>query len=235
LYLENQLGSGWGGIDNFEKFRKNMMVKVDMILDAMEHNNNKIIVYSDVDVQFFGKTEPIIKEMLETNDLVIQQDRSYDSVDHNGAACAGFYALNVNYKTKELFKRMQKYLKIITDKNFKYTGKSKLSSVSDQKTLNFFLQVQENDEIKKFKHVIYPDAEYNIKDLIQNLGIKWSFLPAKKFCGGGTHYGLMWEWKKFNVDREIIMHHANYCFSEVSKIEQLRYVRDKFNELDNIK
>lgn len=128
--------------------------------------------------------------------------------------------------------RIKNYLETIIDKDFKYTGKAHLTSVSDQKTLNFFLQVQENEELKKFKHILYPDSEYNIKNLIQPLGIKWSFLPPEKFCGGGTRTGTMWEWEKFVVDKKNIMHHANYCFTEISKIEQLKYVKEAFNKLN---
>lgn len=104
--------SGW---------KKTTLHKVESWIQAVHDNWGSIFICSDVDIQFFQPTEPIIRKMLETNDLVIQKNHP------NGSICSGFFACRANEKTLNLFNEMYHLMKKSHDK-------------SDQNSMNYLIR-----------------------------------------------------------------------------------------------
>lgn len=73
--------------------------KVELFLKACEENMGDVVVFSDVDIQFFGKIKDILIEELGDYDMACQNDTgSY--------YCSGFFIFKANEKTLEMFKSM---------------------------------------------------------------------------------------------------------------------------------
>src|SRR5271156_6118261 len=51
-----------------------MLHKVEMIIDSIQKNWNKIFIYADIDIQFFKPIEKLIERYMEYNDLVVQRN-----------------------------------------------------------------------------------------------------------------------------------------------------------------
>ena len=95
--------------------------KVELWIDAVRDNWGNIFVCSDVDIQFFQPTEPILLELIKDKDMVIQRDTP------KGGLCSGFFACRANEKTLQLFQAMLEFMKHSKDK-------------SDQNSMNYFLK-----------------------------------------------------------------------------------------------
>ncbi len=115
---------------SFMKFgwTKTTKKKVLHVIDTIKNNMGRIMIFADVDIQFFGSIEAIIKEMLETNDFVIQKN------DPKGGLCTGFFALYCNEKNLRLWKRTYEYM---------LTNNRK----SDQTSFNHILKEKFNNKI----------------------------------------------------------------------------------------
>jgi len=74
---------------------KSMSTKLEVIIDAIKSNFNDIIVFSDVDVQFFGPIKEQLLIELGEYDIAFQNDY--------GSLCAGFFICKCNEKTLNLF------------------------------------------------------------------------------------------------------------------------------------
>ncbi len=95
--------------------------KVDFIIQAVKDNIGKIFVFSDVDIQFFGKTKDIILKLIKDKDMVIQRN------DPSGRmACSGFFACRGNKRTLKLWQDVKAYMI--------------KSGKSDQAALNYVLR-----------------------------------------------------------------------------------------------
>lgn len=81
--------------------------KTKLIIDLIRENLGEIIVFSDIDIQFFKKTEPIIRECLQNNDIVFQRENGLTKVN------IGFIGLNCNSKVLGFWEEV---LKIILEK-----------------------------------------------------------------------------------------------------------------------
>lgn len=74
-----------------------MIRKCDLVLKAIRENEEKVFLYSDVDVQFFDRTEQSIRSIVAGHDLLIQRN------DPSGKPCPGFFACVGNERTKKLW------------------------------------------------------------------------------------------------------------------------------------
>ena len=72
--------------------------KTKLIIELIENNLGESIIFSDIDIQFFNKTEPIVKACLEKYDLVFQGEDRFSKVN------IGFMALNCNKDVLEFWK-----------------------------------------------------------------------------------------------------------------------------------
>ena len=71
-------------------------LKLPFCLDAIEKNQGNIIIYSDMDIQFFGSCDKIIKEEIKNKDMLFVQEGNMVN--------AGFIVIKCNERTKEFFK-----------------------------------------------------------------------------------------------------------------------------------
>ncbi len=100
---------------------KTMLHKVDLILDAIDQNWEKIFIYSDIDIQFFKPTEKIIVKLMYDRDILFQTESP------TGDIGAGFMVLQGNERTRELWQTIRKFM-------LNHPGKT------DQLSLNFLLR-----------------------------------------------------------------------------------------------
>lgn len=91
---------------------KLMLIKIDLILKALEENKNSIFVYADVDIQFFRKFKDILFEGHKTHDILIQNGAP--DYYEPGYACPGFFSCVSNEQTIKLFKQIKE---LMLDKN----------------------------------------------------------------------------------------------------------------------
>lgn len=61
--------------------------KTELLIKLIEENISKIIVFSDIDIQFFKKTEKIIEECLIENDIVFQGENKFKEANIGFIAC----------------------------------------------------------------------------------------------------------------------------------------------------
>lgn len=102
-------------------WQKAMLRKVDMIIDAIKTNWDKVFIYADIDIQFFKPIGSRILEIIGDKDLVIQRDTP------SGTVCAGFMACRGNERTLALWQAIREYM-------------IEKRECSDQKTLNRLLR-----------------------------------------------------------------------------------------------
>jgi len=92
------------GMYNQAGWMKVMLSKVDLIIKAIQENWNKILIVSDVDIQFFRPTQKLIVSALQDKDIVIQRESP------SGQLCAGFFACWGNKKTLKLWQEIKKLM-----------------------------------------------------------------------------------------------------------------------------
>lgn len=78
-----------------------MIKKVDLIIDAINENWNKVFIYSDVDIQFFRPFKHLIPTLIQNNDIVIQKEKPKLDV------CAGFFICRGNKRTLKLWQAIK--------------------------------------------------------------------------------------------------------------------------------
>ncbi len=203
---------------------KIMIHKMDLIIQAIQENWNKILIVSDVDIQFFRPTQELIVSSLQDKDIVIQRESP------SGQLCAGFFACWGNEKTLKLWQNV-KQLMLAQQVNH------------DQHGLNYLLRsrkinvnnIQSNDPlIIELLNEEISEVLFNQLRKIKNPhNVQWDYLPIE-FFGGGTLTGKPWRpGQRLPVPGNIIMHHANWTVGIKNKIAQLTYVRKVVNSRRN--
>lgn len=183
-----------------EGWMKTMLEKANLILQAIRDNWHEVFIVSDVDIQFFGKTQDIIIDFMRGCDFAAQKD-AVDGLNRNiapdmsGHLCAGFFACRGNSKTLALWKDIKDHC-------------LKNPSQNDQQALNYFLN------------------GFKVNQKHNSYGVKWDYLPPR-FFGPGTYLGTtLWSpGKILEIPWDILMHHANQTVGIANKIAQLEYVR----------
>lgn len=104
-----------------------MLRKVDIIRKAIKDNWGKVIIYSDIDVQFIRPFSKIALKALGDKDIVFQRDTP------SGTVCAGFFVCRANERTLALWSGVRDYM--ISQKE-----------CSDQKTVNRLLRKGEDKD-----------------------------------------------------------------------------------------
>jgi hypothetical protein len=194
-----QVGASNDHVCGTHAFNETMIAKVRLMLDAIRENWGKIFVYSDVDVQFFGKTEPLIDDAMRDCDVVAQRDAhpkmsAAKNRQFSGHLCAGFLACRANEQTLHLWEDVLAY-------GLKHPDKH------DQQALNFLLNGLTGRQMRN------------------RYGVRWGFLP-EAFFGPGPQLTEVWKpGMQLELPRPIVMHHANWTFGVDNKISQLAAVR----------
>jgi hypothetical protein len=73
--------------------------KVQLFLKACEQNMGDVFIYSDVDIQFFGKIKETLLEELGDYDIACQNDT-------RDVYCSGFFICRANERTLSMFQKM---------------------------------------------------------------------------------------------------------------------------------
>jgi hypothetical protein len=98
LWLEQE-GDGEFLADDFKSC---IRFKLAKIRESIDQNQGEIIVWSDIDIQFFGlQPEHILAYFDPETDFVAQRLNS-----HNSVICGGFYAIRCSPRMKDFFDRV---------------------------------------------------------------------------------------------------------------------------------
>jgi lipopolysaccharide biosynthesis glycosyltransferase len=84
-----------------EGWSKTCYRKVEFFIQACEENIGKNFIYSDVDIQFFGKIKDALLNELGDYDIACQNDTG-------PYYCSGFFICNANQRTLNMFNMMKK-------------------------------------------------------------------------------------------------------------------------------
>jgi len=183
-----------------------MVKKVDLIIKGIRENWGRIFIHSDVDMQFFNKTEPAILKLIKNKDMAIQRESP------SGTVCPGFLAIRGNEKTLRLWRK-------IRDRLISNAGKK-----NDQDILN---------DILILENMLFPAKvlrKLNIKSRSiypNTYGVKWTYLPDTFFSTGISSGKLWYPGDKVDIPKDIVIHHANWTEGADNKIALLNEVRSK--------
>ncbi|MDR3647100.1 MAG: putative nucleotide-diphospho-sugar transferase [Candidatus Babeliales bacterium] len=115
---------------NSEGWNTTMLDKVDVIINAIKSNKNKIFIFSDVDIIFIRPVEKELKKLMKTYEFVIQK-----SSEKLPNCCTGFFAMIGNEKNLKLWIDIKKFM-------------LKNPKLSEEDVLNFFIKQGRLNNIK---------------------------------------------------------------------------------------
>jgi len=113
------------GVYHDPGFQETVLKKVDIIVDAIKENRGKIIIYADIDIQFFEPIQELIEHALKDNDMVVQRDSP------KGLICSGFFACRCNNQSLAVWEHVKELMMN--------------ESYDDQNALNRVLKRHERD------------------------------------------------------------------------------------------
>jgi len=97
--------AGEGGGDFATKgFKQLMKEKVRTIIKTIDDNMGDVIVWSDLDIQFFDKCSPLIEKAIDGKDIVFQAEHSPQKSEVN----VGFSVIRCSQKTRALYEQIEK-------------------------------------------------------------------------------------------------------------------------------
>ena len=120
-------------------FKETVQRKAELILDSIKDNFGDVIIWSDLDIQFFGKCSDIVNDSIKENDVVFQSELG-DAKEVN----VGFMAIRCNQKTFEFW---QSVLKKINSAEWNQP------TVNDQSIINDLLRKESVD----IKYGVFPN------------------------------------------------------------------------------
>lgn len=193
-------------------------------LDFVRENMGEVVVFSDVDIQFFRPARELLHAALEGRDIVFQRDAP------NGTVNTGFIALKANAKTLHFCEQ------VLAEMHAK-------PHLNDQEVINALLipealeprtpglprsPKQARLAIRGFLHRLKLSAIYrrSIPRMPNPFGLAWNYLPVEFYCPG-IETGLLWNpGMALDVPRNIVMHHANWTLGVENKVAQLACVKE---------
>ncbi len=110
-----------------ESFGKLMRRKIEFIIDTVERNWNDIIIFSDIDIQFFRKCNNLIETAMENNDILFQAEHWPEKKIN-----AGFIVTRCNQRTLDFFKSVSD-LKL---ENLEFFEQSAMTEVLNRKAVD---------------------------------------------------------------------------------------------------
>lgn len=186
-------------------WRKQMIEKQRFINSCMNYSApGEILLFSDVDVRFYGPIEKDLIRSLGDRDICFMKDHNSDATGR----CGGFFVLKSSEGTKNFFSKVLSRLESHTEKDVSW-------GTSEQSTINNLLS--ENKDI----HWGYLPPKYYTHGLYTH-GIK-SFSEENQA-------GLWWENKSNEekqgafVPNDILVHHANWAHGVEQKLHLLNFV-----------
>jgi hypothetical protein len=191
-----------------------MQQKVGIIIEAYKASYGEIFIFCDVDVQFFSRTEAILKEKIEGKDLVIQRDGV------RGEPNTGFFIARSNDRSlrmwEDIRERMMKVENRLTEqkilKEILVSRRSRrlMDSLNQRVMFSMYLDVSN-------LALLFSTNQY---------GLKWSYLPEAFFTPGLRQEQIWSPSDEIDIPRNIVLHHANWTVGVENKIAQLQYVRE---------
>ena len=206
--------------DQWDEFNKTTLRKVGLTLNAIEENWDDVFIVSDVDIQFFGPTEQLLRESIKDRDIVFQQNQA------NGEINVGFFVCRGNARTRLLWTTIQDILRERTDRNdqdvLNHLMFRRLPRPFGTLPLNHWTQYQ----LCRFAERGLPAHRiaYLLPLFRNEFGLRWKYLPRQFFLKGLNSRGNWEPGEQMRIPRDVVMHHANFCLGVDAKIEQLRAV-----------
>lgn len=169
---------------------------------------DEILVFSDVDIRFYGNIKNDLIESLAEADIAFMKDHNSDTVGR----CGGFFVLRSTDKIREVFSEV-----LSTLQSFDPNSPTSFES-SEQQTINAVLNKRTDVKWKYlppryYTHGLYTDG---LKDFTEH-----------------NQAGLWWE-NKSDKEREDMLivkdlkvHHANWAKGLENKLELLDFVNSK--------
>lgn len=99
LFVKDKVSKGTGG--GYQTW----VYKTNLLIELIEKNFGELIIFSDIDIQFFKKIEPIIKESLDKYDIVFQGEKKFTNVN------IGFMACRCNKEVLDFWKQVLRIVK----------------------------------------------------------------------------------------------------------------------------
>lgn len=106
-----------------ESFGKLMRKKIEFVIETLEQNRGNIIIFSDIDIQFFGKCTKLIKKSLKNNDILFQSE-----IWPQKKINAGFIVAKCNDRTFNFFKSVSD----IKLENLKFFEQAAMNMILDR-------------------------------------------------------------------------------------------------------
>lgn len=197
----NLFSDGW---------REQMIEKQNFINECINCSApSEVVVFSDVDVRFYGNFSKDLTKELGDKDICFMRDHNSDATGR----CGGFFALRVSERIKSFFSNVRSRLTSHTDSNVTF-------ETSEQSTINNLLR--ESPDIqwgylppRYYTHGLYTQGIENFSEDNQS--------------------GLWWENKTYEektnvfVPNDLLVHHANWSNGIENKIHLLEFVKGKID------
>ena len=216
-----QIGQPEQHLYGSREFNQTTLVKVDLIIRAVQENMGTLFLFTDMDIQFFQETGKLLRRLMRRKDLLFQRDSP------SGIPCTGFFCCRGSPETLRFWQQVRKSMERCPEKD-------------DQQTVNELLLLgrippgREHSGWKIFhwflwrKNIAGERLRRSIRFMLRLKNpyrFRWGFLP-KEFFGGGTLTGKSWEpGLLLPVPKKIVLHHANWTVGVENKLAQLAYVR----------
>lgn len=124
LDIRHQPEGGEWGTPHFSRL---MRKKIDSLIGWIKENWGDIIIWSDIDVQFFSRCKELIMDALANNDIVFLAEH-WPKKEIN----SGFMAMRCNQNTLALFEAVAK----ADFEKFKFHEQSALNNILNDPTMN---------------------------------------------------------------------------------------------------
>jgi hypothetical protein len=210
--MPQKCSSGWLFSDGW---RDQMVEKQKFINKSLEtFFLNEILVFSDVDISFYGDVKEDLIESLGDNDIAFMKDHNSDEFGR----CGGFFILKSNDKTRRLFSQVLSSLLSLS------TLESTTFRTSEQQTINSVL-----NSMPDVKWTYLPPRYYT----------HGLYTEGLKNFSEENQAGLWWENKdeeeKQNVfiPDDMKVHHANWASGVECKMKLLEFVHNKKGGTEN--
>lgn len=192
-----------------EGWRDQMIEKQKFINENLLNcDSNELLVFSDVDVRFYGNIKDDLTECLSDHDIAFMKDHNSDEI----GKCGGFFVLKPNDKIKEVFAEVLKTLQ-------EFDSNSPTSfQTSEQQTINSVLNKRKDVKWK------YLPSRYYTHGL---------YIEGIRNFSEENQAGLWWENKsdeeKENtfIVEDLKVHHANWAKGLDNKLELLDFIFNK--------